>query len=234
MEFSVKGNPNYCATIVQIEDKIDLPGCDNIQGTNIFGNHVIVSRDTKIGDVGVFFPVETSIKPVFLKANNLYRDTVLNTDQEKAGFFELNGRVRCMKLRGFKSEGFFIPLSSLGVLPFLNDLEITLIGTEFDHIDGEMICEKYVVKSKNTQGANKSNKNNTKIKRFNKLREGFFRLHVDTAQLGKNLGHFNLSDLVSITEKLHGTSFVVSNMSCNRKLSFMEKILIRVRKWAEN
>ena len=65
MGLSVKGNPNYCATIVAIENIISLEGCDNICATTIFGNNVIVSKDVKIGDVGIYFPVECSIKDIF-------------------------------------------------------------------------------------------------------------------------------------------------------------------------
>ena len=68
IKLEVKGNLNYCATIVVIENIIPLEKCDNIVGTIIQGNHVIISKDTKVGDVGIFFPVETSIKGMFLKA----------------------------------------------------------------------------------------------------------------------------------------------------------------------
>jgi hypothetical protein len=229
MQFSVKGNKNYCATIVKVENKIDLEGCDNICGTIIFGNHVIIDKNTEIGTIGVFFPVETSIKEIFLKANNLYRDKELNTDKDKSGFFELNGRVRCMKLRGFKSEGFFIPIESLDFILNAKEKELILgheIGTEFDHIDNIMICEKYIVKSKNqsNQNLSKKDKKNKKIKRFSKLIEEQFRFHVDTAMLAKNIHRIQPNSLISVTEKLHGTSFVVSNILCNKKLNWKDRI----------
>jgi hypothetical protein len=227
MIMTTKGNPNYCATIVVIENIVELDGCDNIQGTHIFGNHVIVSKDIKIGDVGIYFPVECSIKEIFLKANNLYRDKTLNIDQTKAGFFELNGRVRCMKLRGFKSEGFWIPLNGLSFfnLTTFNLTNDFLVGTEFDHIDGVMVCEKYVVKKQSSeQKISKKDKRNKKIKRFNKLIEEQFRFHIDTAQMGKNLHQFKLTDLISISEKVHGISAISSYILCNKKLSIKDKI----------
>lgn len=232
MKFEVKGNINYCASIVKIEDKIELEGCDNICGTHIFGNHVIISKDVNIGDIGIFFPIETSIKDIFLKNNNLYRETTLNKDESKKGFFEKNGRVRCVKLRGFKSEGFWIPIESLwSFIPDWENIESIkenqndLIGIEFDHIDGIMICEKYVIPSKiQSQNNSKSNKKNKKIKRFSKLIEEQFRFHIDTAQFGKNLHRFNLNDLISITEKVHGTSAIASYILCNKKLSWKNRI----------
>lgn len=220
MKLEMLGNQNYCATIVKIENVIPLEKCDNIVATTIFGNNIIVSKDVKIGDVGIYFPVETSIKDIFLKANNLYRDKELNSDKDKMGFFELNGRVRCMKLRGFKSEGFWIPLESLFWI--VKDLNVN-VGDEFDHIDGQMICEKYVVKSKNQGLTNNSNKK-SKIKKISRLLDGYFRLHIDTEQFGKNTHKFELEDLISITEKIHGCSFISSNILCKRKLTLKDKI----------
>jgi hypothetical protein len=238
MKLTVEGNQNYCATIVKIENIIPLEGCDNICATTIFGNNVIVSKYVRIGDMGVFFPVECSIKEIFLKANNLYRDKELNVDKEKSGFFELNGRVRCMKLRGFKSEGFWIPLDGLEACidSFIlknYDFNNIYIGQEFDHIDGQMICEKYVVKSKN-QGAQNSKKDkaNQKIKRFKRLIEEQFRFHIDTPQLAKNTHNIYPDSLISISAKLHGTSFVASNILCNRKLTWLERLFVKLRRWA--
>lgn len=231
MRVELKGNKNYSATIVIIDNLIELEGCSNIQGTIIFGNHIIIDKKIQLGEIGLVFPVECSIKDVFLKANNLYRDKELNEDKNKMGFFEKHGRVRCMKLRGYKSEGFWIPLSSFSFLMDTNkknysamDIVIDLpVGTEFDHIDDIMICEKHVVKTKNRGTQNKSNKA-SKHKRISKLIENQFRLHIDTEQFGKNLHKFKLNDIVSITEKIHGCNFVVSNILCKRKLSFKDKI----------
>jgi hypothetical protein len=99
-------NNNYCATVVEIKNIIPIDNCDNVVHTNIFGNSIIVSKDVKIGDIGLFFPLETKLSNDFLKCNNLYRKLELNIDQTKKGYFEENGRIRCVKFRGNKSEGF--------------------------------------------------------------------------------------------------------------------------------
>ena len=220
MKLETLRNKNYCASIVKIENIIPLEGCDNIQATLIFGNSVIVSKDCKVGDIGIFFPIECSIKPIFLSANNLYRDKTLNVDKEKSGFFELNGRVRCMKLRGYKSEGFFTPLHSLGI-----DNPPVNVGDDFDHINGIMICEKYIVPTKNqgTQGDKKS-KADRKLKRFDRLIDGQFHFHIDTGFLAKELHKIKPEDIISISEKIHGTSAIASYILCNKKLSWGNKI----------
>ena len=234
-KFDVKGNPNYVATVVVIDNLIPLEGCDNIQASIIQGNHVIISKDVKIGDVGIFFPVECSIKNTFLRPNNLYRDKMFNENPEKVGFFELNGRVRAVKLRGFASEGFWIQLSSLEKFASFQDIKDlglkTLKGdiTEFDHINDEMICEKYIINVKGESNQQKDTRD-----KFDKVIPGIFKLHIDTENLSKNIYKIYPNDIISVTEKIHGTSFVSSFILCNRKLSLVEIIFLRLRKWAKN
>lgn len=225
MKLELKDKSNYCASIVKIENILSLENCDNIQGTQIFGNHVIISKDVCVGDIGIYFPVGTSIKDWFLSENNLFRDKLLNSNKDILGFFEYNGRVRCMKLRGYKSEGFWIPISSLNI----NEAEI---GLEFDYVDGKLLCEKYVVKKSITQTQNKKDKKNNKIKRFNRLPDFSFKLHIDTMQLAKNIYQIQPDDVISVTEKLHGTSFVCGNVLCYRKLTWFEVLCTKLRRWA--
>nr|MDA3854971.1 hypothetical protein [Candidatus Woesearchaeota archaeon] len=67
-------NINYCGTVVKIEQLIPLDNCDNVLHASIFGNLVIVSKNTEVGEIGIFFPVETQLSKEFLSENNLYRD----------------------------------------------------------------------------------------------------------------------------------------------------------------
>ncbi len=221
MLLEVKGNPNYIATVVEIDNIIELENCDNIQATSIFGNSVIVSKDVQVGDKGIFFPVETKISSEFLSHNSLYRDKTLNRDKERAGFFELNGRIRCMKLRGYKSEGFWIPIDSLQGL--VNDISKFEIGIEFDHINGNKVCEKYMIPVK-TQSQNQGQKKKDIAEKFDKLVSGQFSFHIDTSQLGKNVHKIKPDDVISITKKLHGSSFISSYILCNRKLTIRDKV----------
>ena len=224
-KFSVKGNANYCASIVKIENIIPLEKRDNIVGTMIYGNHVIVSKETKVGDIGIYFPVESALSDQFLKENNLYRESSLNADANVKGYFEKNRRIRCMKFGGHKSEGLFMPLSSIKC--FTND--IPEIGTDFDFIDDTMICEKYIIKTQNMQSSgNKESKQNKKLKRISKLIEKQFEFHKDTAMFGKNVHKFDLDDLISVTYKLHGTSAIFSKINCKKTLGKIESLLKKV------
>lgn len=211
-------NENYCATIVEVKSINVLPNCDNLVSIGIFGNSVIVSKDTKVGDIGIFFPVETALSKEFLSKNNLYRHPELNEDTSKKGYFEDNGRVRAIKFRGAKSEGFFAPLFFLDHFG-PPDLQV---GDEFDFIGSTKICEKYIVPVQSTPATGK--RHNKKSIKISRLVENQFRLHYDTAQLAKNLARLDPDTYISISAKFHGTSWAVGNVLTKRKLTWRDKI----------
>lgn len=212
-------NENYCANVVSIKSVIELEGMKTIAHTNIFGNMVIVSKEVKIGDIGIFFPIETKLSHDFLSNNNLYRHNNQNIDQTKKGFFEDNGRIRCVKFQGYKSMGFFIPLESLD---FTNHKEDLVEGSSFDEINGIKICEKFLIQRRNRGNSNKTDK---KVEKISRLIDNQFRLHSDTAQLGKNIHILKSDDVISITKKLHGTSTISSLILCKKALNPIEKFL---------
>lgn len=217
-------NENYCATVTEIKTIIPLENCDNVVHTNIFGNLVIVGKDTQIGDRGIFFPVECALSKEFLSNNNLYRKAELNLDKTKKGYFEESGRIKCLKMRQNKSMGIFLPLSSLEFTKHREDLKS---GDSFDEISGINICKKYVVRWQNVSGTKNNLKKGFK-KPVSKLVENQFHFHIDTPQLGRNCYRIKPNQLISITSKWHGTSVIVSNILCKRKLNIAEKVLHKI------
>jgi len=185
-------NDNYAAVVVEIKTLVPLAGCDFVQAAIIMGNQVIVDRSTKEGDIGLYFPLETQLTESFLKANNLYRKPELNADNTKKGYFEENGRIRCVKFRGHKSEGLFMPIGCLAYIfpdtfnPSKTGLwypkEVNInIGDTFDELNGIEICRKYVIKKSKTPGLPGSGKGNKRAKKYeSKLIENQFRFHEDT------------------------------------------------------
>ena len=211
-------NPNYAATVVKISNIIPLENCDNVVATMIMGNQVIVSKDTKINDVGLFFPVECELSSKYLSNNNLYRHSELNVDKNKKGYFEDNGRIRCVKFRGYNSEGLFMPIQSLDFITTV----YPNIGQTFDELNDIEICKKYEI-VRRTVGVNNVRKIDRKYQ--SKLVENQFRLHDDTEQLYRNLYKLYPSQIISITYKLHGTSFISSKVLCKKPLKWYEKAL---------
>lgn len=221
---------NYCAVVVQLHKFVELENCDNVKGAMIFGNQVIVGKDTPDGETGLFFPIECALSKEFLGANNLFRKTEYgNTDPEKKGFFEEHGRVKAVKFRGHKSEGFFIPLKGL-VLPWVAGEIYPLfnVGDEFDQLSGVEICRKYVPRSNRAPkgpGYVKVGKKMLQLKDL--IVDGQFRFHPDTENLRKNWSRVKPKTVVSISDKWHGTSVVVGNLLTTRPLKWYEKLLAR-------
>lgn len=185
-------NENYAAIVTEIKVILPLENCDNLVHLNCFGNMVISDKSVKIGDVGIYFPLESKLSESFLKSNNLYSKPELNSDQTKKGYFKENGRIRAVKLRGHKSMGIFMPLSSLD---FTNHKETLKLNDTFDMINDIKICEKFVpkfIQRVRTEGTGKKGK---KVAKFNKLIDNQFSFHIDTSQLGKNIWKIKKQDI---------------------------------------
>lgn len=207
-------NKNYCATVVEIKNLIPLLNCDNVQGTSIFGFQAIVGKDVQIGDVGLFFPVETQLSQKYLKENNLYRHSDLNNDQTKKGYFEDNGRVRAVKFRGHVSNGIFMPMNSLDFIGVYPEL-----GREFDELNDIEICRKYEVPIKGgLRSANYKPKKESRVSSIN------FPEHVSTAQLLKYIQNIDPETEMIITQKLHGTSIRIANTYVKNRLTLKDRI----------
>lgn len=210
MKISKEANINYLAKVVRIDHINPVPNSDNLVMTTVDGNVIVMNKaGVNVGDIMVYFPAESRISEWYLSANNLFKDTELNHDKEKKGFFERNGRVRCIKLRGQISAGFLMPYSTLGV-PF----EESVLNTEFDTIHDKKIVAKYIIKTNEPQtpGAKKARKG----KVTSKVIENQFRFHIDTPQLVKNIGRFTMDSVISITRKVHGTSGISAYVLCNK------------------
>ena len=226
MKIKKPENPNYSAIVVEIKTIIPLENCTNVQGAIIMGNQVVVSKDVKVGDIGLYFPLECQLSKEYLSNNNLYNKYELNIDNTKKGYFDENGRIRCQRFRGHKSEGLFMPKESLNFCLKVGD--ILNLNDTFDELNEIPICSKYVVKTNRTPGQPGSKKTRDTKKYESKLVENQFRFHVDTSMLYRNLHRIEPNSLISCTYKMHGTSHISSYILCKRKLNWIEKLLINL------
>ena len=211
-------NPNYLAKIIQVKGLRKHANADRLQVLSVDFQDVITGLDTKEGDICVFFPLESKIMSTFLSHTNSFRDKELNADQTQTGFFEKTGRVRAVRLRGEKSMGYLVPIVTLE--NWCGAKLSSVIGEEFDTIGDILIVEKYVVPTRSVPHVRQGKK-----PRISRLVEGQVHLHVDTENLRRNAFKINPEDDISITYKLHGTSFWVANVLCKRKLGVLEKTL---------
>lgn len=214
-------NENYLAKVISLGEPTKHPNADRLQGFVIDGNRIWTDMTRKKGDLGVYFPLECQLNADLLKALNLYSDSTLNSDPVAKGYFDKNGRVRAVRLRGEPSQGIFLTIEEITAA--LGSPGGYAIGEEFDTWQKILICKKYVppVAQRTAERDPKAKK----VPRKSRLIEGQFKLHESTAQLKKNMDQIDPHDLISITYKLHGTSWVVGKVLTKRKLPWYEKAL---------
>lgn len=226
MELKPPNNINYAATVVTIDNVYPLENCANIVGTKIYGNQIIIGKDTPIGTLGLFFPAECALSHDFLAANSLYvKPEYGNFDPEKRGFFEKNGRIRTMKLRGHKSEGLFLPIEALHYLRMFDKQGAELNpGDTFDTLFDQEICRKYV--SRRNPG--RSLGTGTKYKKAAAVGDSIlpnqFQFHIDTKNLRRFIQDIEPYDQISITDKWHGTSVIIGNLLTERTPTLLDRI----------
>ena len=229
---SENAHVNYLSKIVKLEGvrKHSNPKVERLQCVTVDGNSIITGLDAKDGDLYFYFALESAINPEYLSWSNSFESKEMNADKEKKGFFNKHGRVRAIKLQNERSEGYIVPVSDLTTwLSEKTGKKVTIsesdVNTEFDYFDDIKISEKYVNRSQLKQQGLGVAKNQKKAARQSKLVEGQFRFHIDTSHLAKNMHNINPNDVISITNKLHGTSFIVGKVLCKKPLKWVEKFL---------
>lgn len=182
---------SYKAVVTRIYTR-PLEGADKLVIGSCGSYQVIVGKDTQDGQLGVFFEQDGQLSEEFATKNDLVRRK--NDDGTPAGgMFEPNRRVKAIKLRGAKSEGFWCPLDKLAYVGPVSLKE----GDQFDELNGHKICGKYF-----TPATQRSGKGRYKIQRDNPM----FHKHIETGMFKRESNSIPDNATIYITEKLHGTS----------------------------
>ena len=227
-------NENYLAKVVDIQifRPHNNPTVTKLKCCNIDGYNIIVGINEQPG-LYIYFPNGCTINPSLLSYASLYRDSTKNADDSKKGFFEANGRCKTINLKEEYSEGFLLPAEvfSNWIVDSVNK-EIKLIaGTEFDTVSNGSnsfwVNKKYVVPSSSKQGGTNPNSKTTKqksLKRLNKVIDEQFNFHYSTTLIKKCPFVLSPDQLISITEKVHGTSAISAYVLCKQELNWKQKI----------
>lgn len=202
------------AYVCKLTNITPIEGADLIVQATMFGETIITTKENTEGTLGLLFDCETQLSKEFLSANNLYRHSELNVNKEEKGYFDDNGRVRPVRLKGVKCSAFFMPMDGLD---FTGSDVIPNPGDEIDEWNEVPICNKYV--SENTK-----NSNSNQGKSVKKNLVPTFKEHMDTDQLMKNLNSVRTGNLITITEKLHGTSGRCAHLPVKKEYTKWEKL----------
>jgi hypothetical protein len=227
----------YSCDIVRIGQMAPVEGSDFLAKTEIYpGMPIVVRKDeVNVGDVMFYVNLECQICHEFLALNNQYNDPELNIDSKIKGFFNKNGRVRLIKLRGQQSMGYLFGIDSMNKYlkenfkPTIDQTDLeNQIGTSFDEVGGEIFVKAYIpeVSVKNTSHNGRfEKKRNSRLKQFDKIIPGEFQFHYDTDQLEKNIQNIDPDEVVDICIKLHGTSAIIGNVLINKHIPWYKKPL---------
>ena len=230
---------NYLAKIVNIQhfENHPNPEVTRLKLAPIGGYRVVVDINSKPGFY-VYFPALSQINPDFLRYASLFRDTTLNANPEKKGFFEKNGKVTAIKLKGQVSEGFLIEFEVFNnwLIDSVNKTVEPIEDEEFDCIeDGNKtfwINKKYIAQPQTHRISTGGRHREKKPKGISKLVDGQFRFHYDTTLIKKCPYVISPNDILSITEKWHGTSGISAYVLCHTRgnWKFKQKLIAFITK----
>ena len=191
----------YSGYITKLKNVRPHPNADRLQLGECFDNTVCVGLDAYEDECVVYFPCDGQLSEEYATHNNLVRRKD-EAGNNVGGYLDPDKRnIKAIKLRGEKSDGIVMPLSSLAYTGI--KLDTLTPGTRIDVVNGHLICQKYIPRSNTRQGqsdgGNRTRKKSVPV-------APLFAEHADTEQLAYNLSAFKPGDEVEITLKMHGTS----------------------------
>ena len=210
----------YKVYVTELKNVRPHPNADRLVLADCFGNTVCVTKESKEGDIGVYFPEGGQVSLEFAEVNNLLRKKD-DAGNNIGGYMDERRKVTAIRLRGEKSDGLYLPLTCL---ESFGDISTLSIGDSVEVFNGHEIATKYVVKTavNYSGGGNRTRKIKVEV-------SPLFAEHADTEQLAYNLSAFKPGDQIEITLKMHGTSQRTGYLPVFKgyKRTFWDKILRR-------
>lgn len=192
---------SYSVYVTRVKNIRPAENADKLNLCEVFGNTTVVDKSVNENDLYVYFPVDGQISEEFGRVNDLFRRKDENGNP-CGGFIDpVKRNIMAIRLRGNKSDGLILPLSSLESFGDISQLKEGDIVSTFN---GYEIACKYIPR---TNHRSSSVDNGGKIqKKKIKINLPYFAEHIDTPQLVYNMDMFKPGDLICLTEKVHGTS----------------------------
>lgn len=211
------------AVIATLKNIQPISGADKIVQADVDVNgtliaHVIVGTASKDDDIGIYFGSDLQLSEEYCTANDLIAR--FNEEGKKigGGYLDHRRRITAQRFKGVRSEGLFMPLSSLDFSGAVYTYEV---GTMLNSINGVELCKKYFnPKTATTRSATITRK---------KVEAPTFYEHVNTEQLIYFLNAIPSGARITITEKLHGTSHRVGMCLVKNNLNWFQRLINRVR-----
>ena len=210
----------YKVYVTELKNVRPHPNADRLVLADCFGNTVCVNKESKEGDIGVYFPEGGQVSLEFAEANNLLRKKD-DAGNNIGGYMDERRKVTAIRLRGEKSDGLYLPLTCLETF---GDISTLSVGDSVELFNGHEIATKYIVKTSVSHGSGGNRTRKVKVEVA-----PLFSEHADTEQLAYNLSAFKPGDQIEITLKMHGTSQRTGYLPVFKgyKRTFWDKILRR-------
>ena len=209
----------YKAYVTKVKNIRPAENADKLNLCDAFGNTVVVDKTVNENDLYIYFPCDGQLSLDYCLNNNLLRK--LPDGTPSTGYMDPDKRnVVAIKLRGNRSDGLVMPLTSLNYLGV--NLNSFKMGDIINVIDGKEVCCKYIPRS---NSANRKAQSNGNIKTKDKNPKDsypYFKEHIDTPQLRFNMNMFKPGDYICLTEKVHGTS---SRNANTIKISLLQSLI---------
>lgn len=205
----------YCCTIVRIGKVEPIENSDFLAQVLVEGRTIVVRKDqVHEGDVMLYVANECQVNSDFLHSGNYFEDRSMNANPEKKGYINKYGRIRMVKLRGILSMGVLFATQEIAQwCPAMRGYPFEEhVGEDFDTIAGTLFVKAYVPMRKEHSSPRAKASDRKQRPRFDRIIPGEFAFHYETHQLNREIDRLRPENEVSISVKLHGTSFVMGNI----------------------
>lgn len=218
----------HAAMITKLVDLQPIKNADRIVSAGVHNGATIIAR-VVVGinhvehELGIYFAPDLQLSADYCRENDLiarYEDG----KKVGGGYFSDKRRVTTQKFKGVKSEGIWMPLSSVGYINNGRAHVPNVLGDLFNDIHAHdavihPICTKYI--SEHTAKIRASNGKNAKIEKS----VIDFPKHKDTPQLIHDIGNIPVGATIIISEKLHGTSHRLGKPLVKQELTRVQRLI---------
>lgn len=214
---------NNLAFVGTLKNISKIPNADKILQADVY------LKDVKITQVVVGLETKEDTKVVYFDSNLCLNQKLIDDYPELAKYLGKGFRVKTIKLKGIISNGLCVEIEKF-VKYFKTEKEAIKTleeGYAFNKIGEQEICKKYIpVLNLPSQG---NGKKKGKGKISSRMIANQFNFHFDTSHLMKNIHKIKPDDLISISDKHHGTSLIVSKCLVKKKLNLFESLLKKIK-----
>ncbi len=241
---------SYIPVVARLDDVTPIPGADRIVAATASGFRVVVGNDHKNGELGVVFPSEGVIDLDFALAAGLLREHPI-TGEKLSGYLDNPARVRCLTLRGVRTEALWIPIDVVraAVRAVLASRGWTNAHRLDSLADGDIltlvvctnaegsptafeVARKYVAPPVFVRSGGGKSPGLTERERANRAAlNALVPEHYETSRVQVQVHKFPPGALVRATDKYHGESGRCGKKAMPERLGRLKRAANRVASW---